>query len=359
MPFGEPLALLTTVTVPASLPAAVGAKFTSKVRLCFGVSVAGVLAPLKLKPAPLSPICVICTVPFPEFVTVTGSVEELPVFTFPKVTSDVLNESANVAATPVPLRLTTAGEFGALLATVRLPFTAPADCGANSTLKLLVWPAAKEIGRASGPMLYPLPPTLAWVIVSVPVPLLENCMVWELESPTVTFPKLAVPGVIVRAGCSPVPVTPITALAPCEVEIVMFPLTFSEAAGLNETSNVALCPVAKVTGVLKPLEAKFVAFTETPESVKLTFPEFVSVTVLELEVPAFKLPNDKLAGFAVSDGDAVMPVPVRAIASDESDALLAMVIDPASVPAALGANVAESVTFDDGLIVTGVLTPLM
>ena len=144
----------------------------------------------------------------------TGSDDELPAFTFPNATLLVLNESVNVAATPVPLSGTVAGEFGALLAIVTLPLTAPADCGKNTTLKLLDCPAAREMGSASVPKLKPVPLTLACVIESVPVPLFVSCIVCVLETPTVTLPKLVLAGVIVSAGCKPVPLTATTALAP-------------------------------------------------------------------------------------------------------------------------------------------------
>jgi hypothetical protein len=67
----------------------------------------------------------------PELVTVTLSVDVLPVFTFPNPRLVVLNESDCVAATPVPVRATNAGEFGALLMMLMLPLAAPAAVGAN------------------------------------------------------------------------------------------------------------------------------------------------------------------------------------------------------------------------------------
>jgi hypothetical protein len=108
------------------------------------------------------------------FVTVTGSVEELPVFTFPKATLVVLNESVSVCATPVPLSGMLAGEFGALLTTDTLPVTAPAEAGRNCALKLADWPALSEIGKLSALVLNPLPLALTCVMVNVPVPLFFN-----------------------------------------------------------------------------------------------------------------------------------------------------------------------------------------
>jgi hypothetical protein len=174
MVVGEPVAVLVTVTVPVSVAVVVGLNTTSNVIFWFGVSVTGVPAFVRLKPVPFSLIWVICTFPLPVFVAVTGSVDELPVFTFPKLRLVVLNDNASDCATPVPLRAIVAGEFGALLTTVTLPLAAPADAGENCTLKLLDCPAPREIGRFSEPVLKPVPLAVTPVIVNVPVPLLVN-----------------------------------------------------------------------------------------------------------------------------------------------------------------------------------------
>jgi hypothetical protein len=287
---------------------------------------------------PLSAILEIVTLPLPVFVTVTGSDDELPAFTFPNARFVVLNDSVNVAPTPVPLSVTTAGEFGALLVTVTLPVTAPADCGRNCTLKLLDCPAPNEIGSAKVPRLKPVPLALTWVIESVPVPLFVSWIVCVLETPTVTLPKLALAGVIVSAGCKPVPLTAITALAPCEVDTVTFPVTFSDAVGLNETFSVVLCPAVSVSGVVTPLSVKSLALTVTPEIVTLTFPLFVIVTVFELDVPALMLPNARLVGFAVSAGVPATPVPLSGTLAGEFGALLVTVTLPVAAPADCGRN---------------------
>ena len=82
----------------------------------------------------------------------------------------------------------------------KLPLTAPAEAGRNCTLKLLDCPAASEIGKLGELVLKPLPEALICVTLSGPVPLLVNWMGCVLATPTVTFPKLALLGVIVSAG---------------------------------------------------------------------------------------------------------------------------------------------------------------
>jgi hypothetical protein len=114
----------------------------------------------------------------------------------------------------VPLNAITAGEFGALLTTLTEPLAVPADAGANCTLKFVDWPAARLTGSDSVPALKPLPATLTWVTVKVPVPLLLKEIVWVAGEPTVTLPKLALDGVMANPGCTALPETGITALAP-------------------------------------------------------------------------------------------------------------------------------------------------
>jgi len=197
---GEPLELLVTVTVPVALPAAVGLKITLKVRVCVGVRVVGVPAPLRPNPAPAAEMPEITTVAFPLLVTVTDCVAEAPVLTLPKLRLLVLNESAWVDATPEPLKAMTDGLFGALLTIDTVPLAEPADAGANFTLNVVDWFGLSDRGRVSALVLYPGPVALTCEIVNTPVPLFVSWMVWELGTPTVTFPKLTLDGVAVNSA---------------------------------------------------------------------------------------------------------------------------------------------------------------
>ena len=149
-----------TTTVPVSFPAAFGLKITPNIMLWPAFKETGALAPLRANPAPLSAICEIVTLELPALVTVTFCVDDDPAFTLPKPRFDALKLRDWVAAIPVPVRLISAGEFGALLTTVTLPLVEPADVGANSTLKVVDWPEIKVTGSASVPVLKPLPATL-------------------------------------------------------------------------------------------------------------------------------------------------------------------------------------------------------
>jgi len=67
----------------------------------------------------------------PVFVIVSVCVDEVPVFTFPKLKLFALKLRVSVAATPAPVKATVAGDPGALLVMVRLPLVLPVDVGEN------------------------------------------------------------------------------------------------------------------------------------------------------------------------------------------------------------------------------------
>ena len=198
--FGEPLALLATMTLPVTLPAEIGLNNTPNAKVCVADNVTGVPAPVNVKPVPLLEICEMVTFELPTFVTVTLCEAELPSFTLPKLTLLVLNERVCDAAVPVPFSEITAGEPGALLTREALPLAAPAADGANCRLKLLDCPAFSEMGRVAPLLLKPLPATLICEMVRTPVPELVTFMVCEFEEPTEMLPKLTDDGVMLMAG---------------------------------------------------------------------------------------------------------------------------------------------------------------
>jgi len=143
---GEPDALLVTVMLPFAAPAAVGSKITLNVKVCDGFNVTPP-APLSEYPVPLTEIPEICTEELPVFVIVSLRVAVVEAtFTLPKARVGALKDSVLVAATPVPLSATVAGEFGALLAMVTVPARLPAAVGANTALKVTLDPAATVLG---------------------------------------------------------------------------------------------------------------------------------------------------------------------------------------------------------------------
>ena len=90
---GELLALLTTLTLPATAPVAAGEKLTVSGRLCPGARVTPPENPVTTNPAPEEAICEMFTLPVPAFVKVSACEVELPTSVLPKLRLDMLAES--------------------------------------------------------------------------------------------------------------------------------------------------------------------------------------------------------------------------------------------------------------------------
>ena len=74
------------VSLPLTLPAALGAKETDKLALCFAPKVMGRLGPAKAKPVPEAVAREMVILDLPVLVTPTGTILVLPTCTFPKLT---------------------------------------------------------------------------------------------------------------------------------------------------------------------------------------------------------------------------------------------------------------------------------
>jgi hypothetical protein len=301
---------------------------------------------------------VICTFVLPVFVIVSVCVDEVPVLTFPKLKLFELRLRVSVAATPVPVSATVAGDPGALLVMVRLPLALAADVGENCALNVLACPGFKVSGRVNPVVLNTLPATLTCETVNAAVPVLLSWMVWESVVPTTTLPKLKLAGVMLNAACTPVPVTGMTALAPWVFETVTFPLTFSLLVGLNFTVIDVACEGVKVTGVVIPETLTSFAFTVTWEIVRLLFPVFVMLTLCEPELPAVTFPKARLDGLGVIVTVAATPVPVKETVAGDPGALLEILTVPGSEPAVVGENCAVTLVLCPAATVAGVVSPL-
>ena len=101
------------------------------------------------------------TLPVPVLVSVTLPDAELPTATAPRLRLLGLALNSIVGgAVPLPDSITTVGPLVAVLATVTLPDTEPADVGAKVTEKVRFWPGARVMGRVRGLALKPAPVTL-------------------------------------------------------------------------------------------------------------------------------------------------------------------------------------------------------
>ena len=66
---------------------------------------------------------------------------------------------------PAPENEMLSEELDALLAITTLPVRLPADCGANTTLNVVLWPAARVKGKLRPLMLKPVPEGVACVML--------------------------------------------------------------------------------------------------------------------------------------------------------------------------------------------------
>ena len=93
-------------------------------------TVIGAVNPDRLNPVPVTLACEIVRAAVPVFESITVCVAEVFTVRLPKLTAVGVTLIAGVdAATPVPVRLITAGELPALLMIEMLPDAAPAVVG--------------------------------------------------------------------------------------------------------------------------------------------------------------------------------------------------------------------------------------
>jgi hypothetical protein len=154
---GEFVALLTTVTLPARLPAIAGANVTLKEVDWPAARLSGRVIPLVLNPVPVALTCEMETLEFPVLEIVTLCVALVPVVRLPKLSDAGDAESWSVVAMPVPLSGTSSGEFGVLLINVMLPENVAAEAGANPMVNTDEPPAGTESGRTSPEEVNPVP----------------------------------------------------------------------------------------------------------------------------------------------------------------------------------------------------------
>jgi len=127
MVVGEPDAFVASEMLPEALPEEVGVKTALNVVLLPG-EIVWAEKPVTLNPLPATLSCETVRFALPVFVRVTVCELLPPTLTLPKLTLDGV--SVNCGCVPVPLKETVT-ESEASPVTVRLPVTAPADCGAN------------------------------------------------------------------------------------------------------------------------------------------------------------------------------------------------------------------------------------
>jgi len=97
----------------------------------------------------------------PEFVRVSESVWEFPGCTLPKRRLEGFGLSVPVGKIPVPANATVRFGFDPSELRERFPLRLPLDGGVNLTVKVVLWPALRLIGRLRPVTPNPAPATVA------------------------------------------------------------------------------------------------------------------------------------------------------------------------------------------------------
>jgi hypothetical protein len=162
------------------------------------------------------------------------------------------------------------------------------------------------------------------------------------------------------AAATPVPDSVIAAGEfVASLAMLTLPFTSPAAAGANCAVMVTDWFGVSISPEVTPLSLYPVPDTVTLEIVTFEFPLLVSVVVNELLLPTLTLPNARLDVLSPRTRVAATPVPLSEIVVGELGALLTSVMDPVTLPAALGPNTALNVAALPAAIVTGAVIPVV
>jgi hypothetical protein len=180
----------------------------------------------------------------------------------------------------VPLSVTTAGEFVALLTNETLPENGPLVSGAKTMLTVRVPPAAIVSGRARDVENTP-PVKLAADTLTDVLPVLDSVTFWLAVLPTRTLPKAMLVGDALssRVGGAVAVPDKLTAggVFGALLVTVRDPLKLPADVGAKRTLSVAEDPALTVNGKVAPTRLKPVPVTVALETEKLVPPVFEMV----------------------------------------------------------------------------------
>ena len=281
---GELGELLAMLTVPARLPAVVGANTALNVALAPGAIVVE-LSPFTVYPTALTLSCEIVSEAVPEFVMVNDWDFVCPSMTLPKLKLAGLTVTA--ACTPVPLSGIVRGEPVPLLVTVTVPVAAPTAVGANVTDRV-AWPEGFTVAGTVMPLaVNPVPDTVTPVICRDPVPEFVSTICFTELELVPTFPKLKLLALACRfpVGVAvPVPLNATVSVGFVGSLLVMerLPVAAAAVVGLKDKDTGADWPALMTFGAVIPLYPNAAPETDTPEIVRSEPPVF---DMVKLEVP--------------------------------------------------------------------------
>jgi hypothetical protein len=297
---GEPTAVLVTVILPATLPAAAGLYAAVRVALVPGAKLAGSVIPEIVTFATDGVRLEIVTCEVPIFCKRIVCVVSLPTTTFPKLTDEGVAASVeDVAVALIPI---TTSESLALLVMDTLPVKVAAEVGLYVTVKVVDFPPSKVIGAVIPEMLTPVPENATFEIATAALPVFANLIVCVASVPTATLPKAIELGVAVSAAAVAVVVVPVPLRAISDGEpsallaIVIVPVSAFPAVGLKTAEMEALWPALSDIGSFGPEALNPVPVTEIPETVSISVPLLDTVTVFVALCPTAKFPKLTVLG---------------------------------------------------------------
>jgi hypothetical protein len=223
-----------TSTSPDALPALVGVNSTVKLVLWPAASVIGVLSPVTVNSEPVCVKELTVMDSFPEFFSVTACLLVAPTDVLANVMTAGVVVKVAVEAIAVPERTNACGEPGTLSTKLIIPASVAAAGGVNTTLNVMLWPAAIDAVAERPFVVKPVPDTLAALSVRGAFPPLEIVTGFELVWPAITFVKVTEAGEIEKRGPEPVPEIP-TAICGFEelLDIERVPVTAPGVSGAN------------------------------------------------------------------------------------------------------------------------------
>jgi hypothetical protein len=219
----------------------------------------------------------------------------LPTATLPKaIEAGVAVRSATAEVVPVPLRsMTKEGSLALLVMETVAAVSFAAEVGLYVTVKLVVCPPASVIGVVSPLTLTPVPENASFEIDALSLPVFSNLTVCVASLPTATLPKAIEAGIAVNDA--PVMPAPLRATIEGEVAallaIVIAPVSALPTVGLNTAEIDALCPALSDSGRCGPEAVNPVPVTVIAETVSISVPLLVNVTVCVALLPIARFPK--------------------------------------------------------------------
>ena len=197
-----------TLTSPDALPGFVGVNSTVKLVLWPAASVIGVVSPVTVNSEPVWVRELTVTDSFPAFFSVTACLLVAPTDVLAKVMTAGLVVKAAVEATAVPERGKACAGPGTLSAKLIMPESVAAAGGVNTTLNVMLWPAAIDAVAERPLVEKPVPDTFAALSVRGAFPPFVIVTGLEAVWPAIALVKVTEAGEIEKRGPEPVPVSP-------------------------------------------------------------------------------------------------------------------------------------------------------